>query len=77
MTSSAQKIVVIPDSVVREDNRLGIHVGQRRIAECSFEALGLCLSTLRGEGQLDGLRVGVFDRQARVWLISPYQKGAS
>jgi hypothetical protein len=45
---------------------------RRRIAETSVAGLGTCLMTLRAEGEFDNARVGVFDREARVWLISPW-----
>ena len=83
MTSSAQKIVVIPDSEITEDTRLGIYVKarggrQHRIAECSFTSLGLCLSTLYAEEQINpGQRVGIFDRLERHWLVNPHARGAA
>lgn len=44
----------------------------RRVAETSATGLGSCLLTLHGEGEFDGVRVGVFDRETRVWVISPW-----
>lgn len=53
---------------------------RRRIAETSLEGLGLTLLTLEEEGEFHAglnevaLRVGIFDRLTRRWLISPWAK---
>lgn len=60
-------------------DRLAVYIvgrrgGEReRVAECSVQALGLCLLTLRDEGQLTHTsRVGVLDRDLRRWVINPW-----
>lgn len=50
--------------------------GRRRIAETSLDGIGLCISTLREDGEIDGdTRIGIFDREARTWIVNPWAKG--
>lgn len=46
-----------------------------RLAETSLEGIGITLRTLHEEGQTtgDGVRVGVFDRTDRIWLVDPWK----
>ena len=48
---------------------------RRRVAETSVDGLGLTLITLFEEHEFDGLRVGVFDRARRAWIVNPWTKG--
>lgn len=43
----------------------------------SPQALGLALTTLHEEHQLDGFRVGVRDAERKAWVISPFTIGAN
>lgn len=52
--------------------RGGMKNEHRRLATTSLAGLGGTLITLQEEDEFDGYRVGVFDRQTRVWLISPW-----
>lgn len=48
---------------------------RRRVAETSRDGIGVTLTTLRDEGELDGNdSIGVLDRFNRTWLINPYGK---
>ncbi len=38
----------------------------------SVEAIGTAIRTLGAEGELDGRRVGVLDRAAHHWIVSPW-----
>lgn len=52
------------------------HLDRKRIAETSLDGIGLCLSTLRAEGDLSAdSRVGIFDRLDRTWLVNPWARG--
>jgi hypothetical protein len=48
---------------------------RRRLAETSLEGIGVTLRTLRDEGEFDedAASVGIFDRQARSWLLDPFK----
>jgi hypothetical protein len=59
--------VVAPGNQARDEI-----VSRRRIAETSVDGLGLTLITLFEEHEFDGVRVGVFDRSRREWIISPW-----
>lgn len=63
------------------EDRLAVYIigtdgERRRLAETSIEGLGITLLTLHGEGEFHhgerGLKVGVFDRETRLWVISPW-----
>ena len=59
------------------DDRYAIYVVtnnvHHRLAETSLEGIGLTVETLREDGDIEpGTRVGVFDREKREWLISPW-----
>ena len=49
--------------------------GRWRLAETSLDGIGITLRTLHDEGQTtgDGVRVGIFDRTTREWLVSPWK----
>lgn len=50
--------------------------GRARLAETSLGGIGLCLHTLRAEGDLsEDSRVGIFDRLHRDWLVNPWARG--
>jgi len=55
---------------------IGTYGERRRIAETSVEGLGITLLTLHAEGEFHkgerALRVGVFDRETRLWVVSPW-----
>lgn len=76
MTEAA--LAELPEDDVRPDERFAVLVGARgarrfkRIAETSLSGIGLCLLTLREEGQFGNAdRVGILDRRAGQWLIYP------
>jgi hypothetical protein len=49
---------------------------RREIATTSAEGIGVCLVTLRDEGQItNNSRVGILDRETRQWVINPWGKG--
>lgn len=49
---------------------------RKRIAETSEDGIGLCLRTLREEGEItNDTRVGVLDRQTRQWIVNPWARG--
>ena len=49
---------------------------KHRIAETSRDGIGTCLATLRDEGQItDDTRVGILDRETRIWLVNPWARG--
>lgn len=63
------------------EDRLAVYVigpsgGRIRLAETSIEGLGVTLLTLHGEGEFHdqerALRVGVFDRETRLWIVQPW-----
>lgn len=43
-----------------------------RLAETSLDGVGLTLTTLHGEGEFDGWRIGILDRQTRHWIVNPF-----
>ena len=49
---------------------------RKRVAETSLEGIGPTIAQLREEGQLTiASRVGIFDRETRVWLVNPWAGG--
>lgn len=63
------------------EDRLAVYIigtdgERRRLAETSVDGLGITLLTLHGEGEFHhgerGLKVGVFDRESRLWIVSPW-----
>jgi hypothetical protein len=55
---------------------IGLDGERHRLAETSTEGLGITLLTLHSEGEFHhgerALRVGVFDRESRLWIIMPW-----
>jgi hypothetical protein len=82
VTASQQLPAVEVDDEPRPDesDRYAIYVAtarnRRRLAETSLNGIGLCLRTLRDEGQItNDSRVGILDRLDHLWLVNPWAKG--
>ena len=49
--------------------------GRWQLADTTLDGIGITLRTLYEEGQTtgDGVRVGIFDRTERIWLVNPWK----